>query len=119
METWMFDQPGPHVRMLVSGVVVADQVDLQTAGNVALDRAQEREELLVPMPGWALADDRAGQHIQRREQPRRAGCAGCRGSSWPPGPVGIGSDGWVRSGACADDFSSGHNSIALSGELRY
>ena len=73
----MFDQPGPHVRMLVSGVVVADQVDLQTAGNVALDRAQEREELLVPMPGWALADDRAGHPA-----PRTASSCRLRWLSW-------------------------------------
>src|ERR1700751_5184969 len=31
----------------------------------------------------------------------------------------MGSDGWVRSSACTEDFSSMHSTIAFSGGLRY
>jgi len=37
--------------VLVGGVVVADQVDLDAGGDFAFDRAQELEELLMPVPG--------------------------------------------------------------------
>jgi hypothetical protein len=30
----------------------------------------------------------------------------------------IGSDAWVRSSACTEDFSSAHNTIAFSGGFR-
>jgi hypothetical protein len=36
--------------MLVGGVVVADQMHLQTLGRLAFDLAQEAQELLVPVP---------------------------------------------------------------------
>jgi hypothetical protein len=31
----------------------------------------------------------------------------------------IGSEGWVRSSACTEDFSSKHSTIALSGGAKY
>src|SRR6478735_3946981 len=34
-------------------------------------------------------------------------------------PLVIGSDGWVRSSACTDDFSSMHSTIAFSGGFTY
>ena len=36
---------------------------------------------------------------------------------WPR-PLTIGSDAWVRSSACTEDFSSAHKTIAFSGGFR-
>ena len=38
----------------------------------ALDGIQKADELLVPVARHALADDAAVEHVQRREQGRRA-----------------------------------------------
>ncbi len=46
-------------------------MDLQALGDLAVDRAQEREELTVAVAWEALADHRAGQDIERGEQRRR------------------------------------------------
>ena len=45
---------------------------LQPARNLAVDGLQEDQELLMPMPWQALADHRAGQHVQRGKQRGRA-----------------------------------------------
>ena len=47
-------------------------MDLQTLGDLAVDRAQEPQELLVAVARQAPADDLAGQHVQRGEQRRGA-----------------------------------------------
>ncbi len=61
-------QPGPHVRVVVRGVVVEDQMHLQALGNLTIDRAQELQKLHVPVTRQALSDHRAGQDIERGEQ---------------------------------------------------
>ena len=43
-------------------------MDLQALGDLAVDRAQELQELNVAVAGQALADHRAGEHVQRGEQ---------------------------------------------------
>jgi hypothetical protein len=68
----MTGEPGADLGMLVGGVVVEDGVD-QLAGRYrALDGIEEAEELLVPVPRHALADHAAVEHVERREQGRRA-----------------------------------------------
>jgi hypothetical protein len=47
-------------------------VDLQALGDLAVDRAQELEELLVAVARKALADDLPAQHVQRGKQRRGA-----------------------------------------------
>ena len=47
MEAGVLGQPLLHVVVLVGAVVVQDQVDLQTLGNLAVDGAQEFEKLLA------------------------------------------------------------------------
>ena len=42
--------------MLVGAVVVQDQVDLQALGDLAVDGAEELQELGMAVPGQALAD---------------------------------------------------------------
>src|SRR5947208_9367233 len=60
-------QPGPHVRVVVRAVVVAD--DVQLAAGVSLrDLAEKLQELLVPVPGVAGAGHLAGRGLQRGEQ---------------------------------------------------
>ena len=60
-------QPGPDLGVFVGGVVVHHQV--QRAGRVGPgDLAQEGEELLVPVPGFAGRGDLPGGDLQRREQ---------------------------------------------------
>ena len=68
LESGVFVEPGPHALVLVSGVVVADQVYPKFVGDRLVDGAQELQELGMAMPGQALPDDFAGQHVQRREQ---------------------------------------------------
>ena len=69
---WVADQPGTHLGVLVGGVVVEDGVDQLAGRHGALDGVEEADELLVPVPRHALADDAAVDHVQRREQGRRA-----------------------------------------------
>jgi hypothetical protein len=47
-------QPGAHLRMLVGGIMVPHQVDIQLGGNIGLQAAQERPELLLAMAGLAV-----------------------------------------------------------------
>ena len=51
-------EPGLDLGMLVGGVVVDDEMDVELGRHIGLDVAQEGEELLVTMAGFALGDDR-------------------------------------------------------------
>jgi hypothetical protein len=57
-------QPGAHLGMLVSGVIVHHQVDIQVGGNTGLQAVQERQELRMTMAGLALGKDGAGSNIE-------------------------------------------------------
>ena len=52
-------------------VIVEDEVEGQTMRKSAVQLAQEGQELLMPRPAVALADDGAVQHTQGGEQRRR------------------------------------------------
>ena len=72
----------------------------QLAGrDVALDRVEEAEELLVPVALHALADHRAVEHVERGEQGGGAVALVVVGHASPARPFFIGSPGWVRSSA--------------------
>jgi len=45
-------------------------MDLESSRDLGVDGFEELQELLVPVSWQALADDLAGQHIERREQGR-------------------------------------------------
>jgi len=47
-------EPGPDLGMLVGGVIVDDEVDVERFGDVGVDVAQEGQELLVAMTSFAL-----------------------------------------------------------------
>lgn len=68
MEAGTGGKPASDLRMLVRGVVVDDQMDLEFVGHGGLDVAQELQELLVAMPALALGEDLALSDVQRREQ---------------------------------------------------
>jgi hypothetical protein len=59
-------QPGLNVRVLVSGVVVDD--DVQPLARAALRDLEEAQEFLVPVPGVAGVGDLAGGDLQGGEQ---------------------------------------------------
>ena len=61
-------QPSLDPGMLVRGVVVDDEMNIEVHGDVGLDVAQELEELLVTMTGLALGHHFPGGDIQRREE---------------------------------------------------
>lgn len=44
--------------MLVGGIVVDDEMDVQLSWHIGFDVTQEGEKLLVTMAGFALSDDR-------------------------------------------------------------
>ena len=50
-------EPGSDLRVLVGGVVVGDEVNVEGFGDVGVDVAQEGEKLLVAMALLALGDD--------------------------------------------------------------
>src|SRR5260370_6600127 len=84
-------EPSSDLRMLVGGVVVDDEMDVELGWHVGLDVTREGEEFLMAMAGFALGDDRAVKHVESGEQrgcgPGGDGClnrlpAGC-------GPKGI------------------------------
>src|SRR6476659_10803471 len=68
VEPGVFVQPLADVFVLVGGVVVQDQVDLQVRGHLPVDGLEEFQPFLMPVPRRALADDHAGQRVQRGEQ---------------------------------------------------
>ena len=50
VEPRMLRQPRPHGRMLVGGVVVHHQVQIEVGGRVLVDDTQEPDELLMAVP---------------------------------------------------------------------
>src|SRR5665213_1600480 len=60
MEARMLGQPGLHVRVGVSAVVVDDQMHIEPSGHVAVDGLQEDQELAVAVTGQALAHHEPG-----------------------------------------------------------
>ena len=54
--------------MLMRAVVVHDQVNVEVRRHGCFDRAQEAQELLVPVPRLAFGQHLAGEYVQRGEQ---------------------------------------------------
>ena len=57
-------QPGADFGVLVSAVVVDNQVHVELGRVLFIDPPQEAQELLVAVPGFALGDHLTGGHIQ-------------------------------------------------------
>ena len=58
------DQPIADQGRLVGGVVVPDEMDLETLGDIGLDLIEELAELDRPMTGVALSDHVAGGDVE-------------------------------------------------------
>ena len=67
-----FCEPVADQRSLVGGVVVHDEMDIETARDGGLDLVEELAELCGPVTGIALADDLARRNVERREELCRA-----------------------------------------------
>ncbi len=61
-------QPSLDLGMLMRGVVVDDEMNIEVSGHVGLDVAQELEELLVTMTGLALGHHFPGGDVQGGKQ---------------------------------------------------
>ena len=72
MPTRTTGEPSPDLEMLMSGVVVDDEMDIELSRHIGLDVPQEGEEFLMTMAGFALGDDRAVEHVEGGEQGSRA-----------------------------------------------
>jgi hypothetical protein len=65
-------KPGSDLGVLVGGVIVDDEMDVEFCRNIGLDVPQEGEELLVAMAGFALGEEGAIEEVERREEGRGA-----------------------------------------------
>src|SRR5260370_29839573 len=64
----MFVDPFQHLGMLVSSIVVDNDMDRFLLGHPSVDNAKEADELLMAMMLHTLADDLALKHVERGEQ---------------------------------------------------
>ena len=67
-----FREPGAHFGVLMGGVIVDDQVQIEFRGHAGIEVVQEGEELLMAMARFALGDDLAGAGLEGGEQSRGA-----------------------------------------------
>ena len=65
-------QPGPHLGMLMSGVIVEHHVDDPAGRHLTFDGIEKPDKLLMPVMLHAAANDLALQHVERGKQ---GGCA--------------------------------------------
>jgi hypothetical protein len=65
-------EPGTHLGMPADSVVVEDRVNELASWHRGLDPVQKSDEFLVAMARHALADHRALEDVERREQRGRA-----------------------------------------------
>ena len=111
---WTASEPSSDLWMLMGCVVVDDEMDVELVRHIVLDVAQEGEELLMTMTGFALGDDRAVEHVEGSEQSGGAVALVVVGDAFditkPQGKHGL--------GAFESLFSSTQSTTALSGGLR-
>lgn len=65
-------EPGPDLWVLMSGVIVEDDMDGLVGGGLGVDQIQEADEFLMAMSLHVAADHRAVEHIEGGEQGGRA-----------------------------------------------
>ena len=61
-------KPGFDLSVLVGGVVVDNEMDVESLRDLGFDVAQKGEIFLMAMTRLALRQDRAVEHIERGEQ---------------------------------------------------
>ena len=65
-------EPGAHFGVFVRGVVVDDEVDIESRRDIGVDMLEKSKELLVAMPCASLREDSAIGDVEGCEQGRRA-----------------------------------------------
>src|SRR5579864_7871176 len=70
MESRMLGKPRLYLGILMSCIVVSDQMQFLVLGRVAIDLAQEAQPLLVTMFCLALANDTPIERVHRGKQRR-------------------------------------------------
>ena len=67
MEAWMALKPAPHGGMLVSSVIVGNQMHRQMSRGFAIDLVQKPDELLMPVTLGTLTQNPPGLDVERGE----------------------------------------------------
>ena len=68
MKAGMTLKPGDDLGMFVSGVVIADDVNIKLGGDLAFDLAQEGQPLLMAMTRGGMSKDLAREIVERGKQ---------------------------------------------------
>ena len=68
MKAGMATQPTLDTGMLVGGIVVLDQVQVQFARRLLVDALQEADEFLMPVLRHAVTEERAIERTQSRQK---------------------------------------------------
>src|SRR5581483_9335954 len=71
-ESLVASQPSQNGGVLVSGIVVENDMDGLSGGSLGIDGVEKAYELFVAVSLHAAADHLALQHVQRSEERRRA-----------------------------------------------
>lgn len=71
-EALMAAEPGTHLGVFVSGVVVEDDVDGLADRHLGVDAVEKADEFLMAMPLHVLADNGAVEHVESSKQCGRA-----------------------------------------------
>lgn len=70
VESWVSGEPPPNLGIFVRGVVVDDQMQIETRVGTGVDGSKELDPLLMPF--HALADDDSLRDVEGREESRGA-----------------------------------------------
>src|SRR5665213_2213832 len=65
-------EPTPYLGMLMGRVIIEDDVNDFSGGNLGFDGVEEADKLLMPVALHVAADDGAVEHVERGEQGRGA-----------------------------------------------
>ncbi len=68
MEPWMSFEPGFNSWMLVSTVIVDDEMEIVTEGSVGIDFIEKPDKFLMSVAWHAIADDLSIEHTQGSKQ---------------------------------------------------
>ena len=66
MEAWMRFEPAFHGGSFMSGIVVNDEMEIETGGGLLVDHSEKAQKFAMAMARHASPDDLAVQHVQVR-----------------------------------------------------
>ena len=65
MEAGMGFEPALYGRSLMRGIIVNDEMEIETGGRLLVDQSEKAQELAMSMARHAGPDNLAIQHVQR------------------------------------------------------